>query len=245
MENATFVLVHGAWHGSWCYRRVVGHLNERGARAYPLTLTGLADKSHMLSPSIGLQTHVDDVVNFVKWEGLEKVVLCGHSYGGMVITGASEVLRDRLGALVYLDAFVPEAGKSALEYTEPGTRTRLEAVAAGNGSPYLPPISAETFLVNENDRAWVDAQCTPQPYRTVIDPVGSTTFRDQLKTKYYVRATKWASPMMDEFAAYCRARPDWRVVNMPYGHDLMLDAPEDVAKLLLEAAAAIDGVSAG
>ena len=104
---ANFVLVHGAWHGGWCYGRVAVILRSEGHRVYTPTLTGLADRSHLLSADIGLQTHIDDIVNLANWEDLDDIVLCGHSYGGIVITGVVEKLRERVKALVYLDSIVP------------------------------------------------------------------------------------------------------------------------------------------
>ena len=184
----------------------------------------------MISPEINLRTHVDDVVNFVRWEGLRNVVLCGHSYGGMVITDAAEVLGEAVSAMVFLDAFVPETGKSAQDYS------RSAGQPSPNSSAYFPPISAEAFAVNEADRAWVNAQCTLQPRQTFRDKAGPTTVRDAVMRKYYVRATKWPSQMMDHFAEYCRTHPGWQVVEMAHGHDLMLDAPQEVANLLLTAA---------
>ena len=109
---ATFVLVHGAWHGSWCWKRVRKALQARGHDVFTPTLTGVGERSHLLSPDVNLDTHITDVVNLIRWEELSGIVLCGHSYGGCVITGVADRLSDRIAALVYLDAFVPEDGQS-------------------------------------------------------------------------------------------------------------------------------------
>ncbi len=101
-----YVLVHGAWHGGWCWQRVRGSLQARGQEVFTPTLTGLADRSHLLSPEVNLETHITDVTNLILWEELSDVVLCGHSYGGAVISGVADRIPDRIGALVYLDAFV-------------------------------------------------------------------------------------------------------------------------------------------
>lgn len=211
-------------------------LRAQGHRVYTPTLTGLADRSHLLSPSIGLQTHVDDVVNLVKWEGLHDVVLCGHSYGGMVITGAAQALAGRVKSLVYLDAMVPEAGMSLLDYAPAANKARFAALAAKAGGGYVAPIPAAAFKVNEKDEAWVDAQCTPQPYQTFKDSLPSVSERDRVASKVYVLAEKYASDMMAAFAAPRRALPEWTVIDLPYGHDLMIDAPQEVADILLRAA---------
>ncbi len=103
---STFVLVHGAWHGGWCWKRVRGALQAQGHQVFTPTLTGVADRSHLLSREVNLETHITDVANLMLWEELSEVVLCGHSYGGAVISGVADRIPDRISALVYLDAFV-------------------------------------------------------------------------------------------------------------------------------------------
>ena len=110
---SAFVLVHGAWHGSWCWKRVRRALQARGHEVFTPTLTGVADRLHLLSPQVDLETHITDVTNLIRWEELADVVLCGHSYGGCVISGVADRVSDRIGALVYLDAFVLENAQSA------------------------------------------------------------------------------------------------------------------------------------
>ncbi|MGZ0244868.1 MAG: alpha/beta fold hydrolase, partial [Alphaproteobacteria bacterium] len=110
---ASFVLVHGAWHGGWCWRDVRRVLEEHGHTVFTPTLTGLGERSHLLSPDIDLETHIADVINLLVWEELNDVILVGHSYGGMVITGVADQAKDRLRHIVYLDAFLPADGESS------------------------------------------------------------------------------------------------------------------------------------
>src|SRR5579862_2388072 len=112
---STFVLVHGAWHGGWCWKRVRAILQAQGHEVFTPTLTGLADRSHLLTPAVNLETHIDDVVNLIRWEELSGVVLCGHSYGGAVISGVAERIPEHIAALVYLDAFVLDDGESVFQ----------------------------------------------------------------------------------------------------------------------------------
>jgi len=105
---ATFVLVHGAWHGSWCWKRVRRALQARGHEVFTPTLTGVGERSHLLSRHVNLDTHIGDVVNLIRWEELSDVVLCGHSYGGCVVSGVADRVPNPIGALVYLDAFLLE-----------------------------------------------------------------------------------------------------------------------------------------
>ncbi len=168
----TFVLVHGAWHGSWCWKRVRKALQSAGHDVFTPTLTGVADRSHLASPKVDLETHVADVANLIRWEELDDIVLCGHSYAGCVITGVADRLPERLRALVYLDAFIIENGQSLHDTLPPRARAAQVEGANKDGDGWrVPPIPAEFFKVNVADRAWVDAQCTPQSLATFAQPL--------------------------------------------------------------------------
>jgi pimeloyl-ACP methyl ester carboxylesterase len=231
----TFVLVHGAWHGGWCWRRVADRLTARGHKVFTPTLTGLGERSHLLRRDIGLATHVADVVNLIRWERLEDLVLVGHSYAGFVISAAAEEVQPALAALVFLDAFVPESGQSLFELTAPATRDAITA-AAQRGDTTVPPRSAEFFKVNEKDRAWVDTLCTPQPLATLRDKVTLTGARERVPKKAYVRARDYPNPAFDAALARLGTNPAWRVYEVPCGHDVMVDMPERLTEILLEAA---------
>jgi len=231
----SFVLVHGAWHGGWCWQRVVALLSACGHRVFAQSLTGLGDRSHLLHRGISLDTHVKDVVHLVEWEGLESVVLCGHSYAGMVITGAAEQLGPRLKAIVYLDAFIPDAAhQSLLDLTGPAARAQREAIVERLGTGMLPPTKAAAFNVNPADRAWVDSKCTPQPFLTFQQGLSVIGAHERVARKVYVRATGIAAPVYDRTAADRRTRPGWEVLELPFGHDLMVDAPRQVTDILLD-----------
>lgn len=154
---ATFVLVHGAWHGSWCWARVRRLLLDQGHQVFTPTLTGVAERSHALSADIDLQRHVDDVANLIRWEELDSVILCGHSYGGCVISGVADVLPDRIAVMVYLDAFLLEDGESLHDLLPAEQRELQLSLANEFGEGWrVPPIPAEIFNVNARDRDWVD-----------------------------------------------------------------------------------------
>ena len=172
----TFVLVHGAWHGSWCWKRVRKALQAEGHDVFTPTLTGVAERSHLISPQVNLDTHIADVVNLIRWEELDDVVLCGHSYGGCVITGVADRVAERLRALVYLDAFILENGqglhdvlpREVAEAQVRGTQRDRRRLAACRRSP------RSSFRSIVADRAWADRQCTPQPLATFQQPCAST-----------------------------------------------------------------------
>ena len=111
-QQKTFVLVHGAWHGGWCWRRVADRLEGKGHKVFVPTMTGLGDRSHLLTKGINLDTHITDIVNVLKWEDLKDIVLVGHSYGGIIVSGVADQMHDKIASIVFLDAFVPEDGDS-------------------------------------------------------------------------------------------------------------------------------------
>ena len=128
----TFVLVHGAWHGGWCWRRVSDLLEAKGHKVFTPTLTGLADRSHLLSKDVILDTHIADIVNLFKWEELKDVCLVAHSYGGWPSSGALEQIGDRVASIVWLDAFKPENGQKGIDFASEFSRKAMEeAVAKG------------------------------------------------------------------------------------------------------------------
>jgi len=145
---ATFVLVQGAWHGGWCCKKVLPLMRARGHDVYAPTLTGLGERAHLLAPDIGLTTHVRDIVAMLEYEDLHDVVLVGHSYGGMVITGVGREAASRLAHLIYLGAFLPETGKSAGDYS---TRVDVHAVAKTMGAGWRVPVTlhAEGFGITD------------------------------------------------------------------------------------------------
>ena len=231
----TFVLVHGAWHGGWCWRRVTDLLERQGHKVFTPTLTGLGERSHLMSKEIRLATHVADVVNHIKWEGLEGVVLCGHSYGGLVVSGVAEQSASAIGSIVFLDAFVPDNGEALSDLTGAATLDLLRAAQA-KGDIGIPARTAASFNVNEKDRAWVDAMCVPQPIATFLDKMTLTGARERIARKSYIRALNNANPGFDKAMARAKADPSWRTYEVPCGHDVMVDMPERLAEILLEVA---------
>ena len=227
----TFLLVHGAWHGGWCWRRVADLLSARGHKVFTPTLTGLGASSHLLNDKIDLDTHVADIVNFINWEGLADIVLCGHSYGGMVISGVAERSLPAISSIVFLDAFVPEDGQAMVDVAAPAVREAVMAVLR-QGAISVPPRTAAMFNVNEKDRAWVDSLLVPQPVGTLTQKAKLTGARDRVPGKAYIRATGYENPAFDRYYARLKADPSWRAFEVPCGHDVMVDMPERLADIL-------------
>jgi pimeloyl-ACP methyl ester carboxylesterase len=231
----TFVLVHGAWHGGWCWQRVADRLRRGGHAVFTPTLTGLGERSHLLRAGIDLTTHVTDVVNVIKWEELSDVVLCGHSYGGMVISGVADQMAAAIRSIVFLDAFVPKNGEAAQDLTSSAV-VEIARAATQRGEITMPPRPAEAFGVNAADRAWVDRLCVGQPIGTFTQKLALTGARDRIPRKSYIRAASYANPGFDRALAAARSDPSWRTYEVSCGHDVMIDAPDRLTEILLEAA---------
>jgi len=243
---ATYVLVHGAWHGSWCWKRVRRALQAAGHAVFTPTLTGVGERIHLSSPSVSLSTHIADVVNLIRWEELSDVILCGHSYGGFVISGAADRIPDRIRALVYLDAFVPEGGECLFDLLpqEQVQGTRQQVQASGDGWK-VAPIPAEVFHVNPHDCAWVNAQCTPHSLACFEERIKLTGGLGRIQDVTHILATEFreGSPFA---ACHERAKAKgWKTSTMACGHDVMLDLPDELTALLLALASFKAGARPG
>lgn len=233
-NRKTFVLVHGAWHGGWCWRRVADILESKGHKVYTPTLTGVADRSHLLSKDVVLDTHITDLVNLFKWEDLKDVCLVAHSYGGWPTSGALEQIGDRVSAIVWVDAFKPDDGQKGIDYSSGFSRKAMEeAIAKGEPGRKAPPPSA--FGVNEKDQAWVQSKLTDQPNGVATQPIKLTGARDKVAKKTYIRAPKYPQAAFDKALAECKADPSWKTfVNENTGHDIMVDQPQWLADTILQ-----------
>ena len=233
MRQSTFVLVHGAWSGGWTWRLVAELLRRRGHTVFTPTLTGMGERSHLLSPDINLTTHIHDVVNCIKWEDLEcqGITLVGHSYGGMVISGAVELMPEgTVDSIVYLDAALPEDGESAFTHNNVPTDD-------------LPPILAvRESAGNDHEepmRSWVRSKFTPQSTATCTEPVRLTGAREKVRVKTFIRATKsTTAPRAKQTAAKVQNDPAWRYEELPCEHRTQLHMPQETADALERAALA-------
>ena len=231
----TFVLVHGAWHGGWCWRRVADILEGHGHKVYAQSLTGNGDRSHLLSKDINLDTHITDIVNLVTWEDLHDICLVAHSYGGWPSSGALEHIHDRVAAIVWLDAFKPNNGEKSTDSASEFSRKALEeAIAKGEAGRKSPP--AKAFSTREQDYAWIESKLTLQPNGVAVQLIVLTGKRETIAKKTYIRASKYPQPAFDKALAECQADKTWQtIVNPDTGHDVMIDQPQWLADVLLKA----------
>jgi pimeloyl-ACP methyl ester carboxylesterase len=226
-----FVLVHGAWHGSWSWSRVRRLLAADGHRVFTPTLTGLGERSHLLSREVGLDTHIADVTNLMIWEDLRDIVLVGHSYSGVVVRHVVDRMPDRIHSLVYLDAFVPDRGKALFDYLPDGGKSDRELAAVHGDGWKVPPRPASFFAVNAADADWVDRQCTMHPLSTFETPASISSACDDVANIGYIAARGFDGPF-DQFYASAADRGWWRE-ELRCGHDVMVDMPNELAALLL------------
>ena len=228
---ADVVLVHGAWHGSWCWRWVLPRLWAAGHRVITVTLTGLGERAHQLSRGITLGTHIDDVMTAVLAEECRDAVLVGHSYAGLVITGAADRVGDEVGRLVYVDGVVPAPGDSWAACIPPAAAEDRRAAGARLG--YLPPPPASAFGLTGADADWVERRQTPQPMGVLDDPVGFDLDRWLARPRTFVDCTSPALPTIEPSRERVRAQAGWEVVELATGHDPMISAPGELAGVLL------------
>jgi len=197
------------------------------------TLTGVGERSHLLSRHVNLDTHIGDVVNLIRWEELSDVVLCGHSYGGCVVSGVADRVPNRIGALVYLDAFLLKDGECLHDTLPPSQRTLQLELTLQHGEGWkVPPIPAEVFNVNAGDIEWVNRQVTMQPLATFQQAINLKEKANPVECATYVLATGWNDSPFPTFYERAQAK-GWKTITMQCGHDVMLDLPEELTNILL------------
>jgi len=232
-KSLTFVLVHGIWHGGWCWRRVADILTARGHKVTTPTHTGLGERSHLLSGSITMATFVDDLVHHLMWEDLDSVVLVGHSFGGGPITGAADQVPERIAKLIYLDGAVIENGETwfGLLPTEIA-EARRKAAKDATGGLSLPVVPAASFGVTEpDDVAFLEPRLTPHPLATFSTPLDLKNPVGNGLEAHYVTCTDPA--YLPANLGHERAiRNGWPIAELKTGHDAMVTAPLATADLL-------------
>ena len=244
---ANFVLVHGAWHGGWCWRRVVQALMAEGHRAHAVTLTGVGERAHLMSPAITLETHIADVRLAIETEELDDVVLAVHSYAGMIGTAIADRMPGRLRHLVYVDAVVPKPGESWSSTHSSATREARLAAAQASPDFSFPAPDPSVFGIQGPDADWVKRRQTPHPGHTYQAPLEFDPKRVATVPRTFVSCVQPALATIDAIRPRMADKGFWngawqsgggaRVVELQTGHDPMVTMPDDLARILLECAA--------
>lgn len=231
---ATFFLVHGSWHGGWCWKKLTPLLQSSGHAVYAPTLSGLGARSHLVECKLDLFTHITEVANIITYEDLSEVILVGHSYSGMVITGAATQVPERLLMLVYLDAYVPHEGESELDLwpEEEQIQARIDLE---QGRAFRDPVPPELLGIKDTEMAnWVSSRLTPHPLTTYMDaPPPGNELSSELE-RVYIHCTE--GPVAPRTLAFAERAKEmgWKMRYLATGHDAMLTVPEALADLLLE-----------
>jgi pimeloyl-ACP methyl ester carboxylesterase len=245
---AHFVLVHGAWHGAWCWSRVQPALVRAGHIAHAVTLTGLGEKAHLLSKDITLETHICDVVNLIETEELQDVVLVLHSYAGVIGTAIADRMPRRLKHLVYVDACVPEPGESWSSTHAAATRDARVSAAAATAHHTLPPPDPAVFGLSGSDHAWVSRRQTPHPAQPYTQTLQFDPERVASVPRTFIECTEPALATISVIRERLRDQKFWngawangsggagRVIELRTGHDPMVSAPDDLVRILHQCA---------
>lgn len=231
---ANFVLVHGAFHGGWCWARVAAHLRHRGHTVFTPTQTGLGERRHLLQAGITLDTFVQDITEVMDAEELHDAVLVGHSFGGLAISGVADRMPERVRGLIYLDSRILEPGESILD-VDPIRAGDWKQRAEATGGLAIPAPPADYFgITDPNDLAWVNRRMTPHPLGTftsklnLANPVGN----DRPRT--YIACTDPVYTPLAPCHRWARGRAGWGYTELRTGHDAMVSAPQPLARMLEE-----------
>jgi pimeloyl-ACP methyl ester carboxylesterase len=234
---ATFVLLHGSYHGGWSWKKVAPLLRAAGHDVYTPTFTGLGERSHLVSREVGHETHVQDILSLVEFEDLSDVVLAGHSYGCPMAAAIANRIPEKIRHVVYLDGGVPRDGQSVWDLFDARSRQDLTRRMRESGSDWLlPPPPATVFgLTDPVDLAWVDARLTAMPVKCWTDPISLTNPARERLPRTQVVCTLGRSPESLERVRARAAANGGEYREIPTGHDLMLTMPEETAEILLAA----------
>jgi pimeloyl-ACP methyl ester carboxylesterase len=241
---AIFVLVHPAWFGGWCWRKVAPILRAHGHEVFTPTLTGLGERAHLASPEVGLGTHVEDVASVLEFEDLGQAILVGNSSGGMVITGVADRMPERIAHVVYVDAFVPQDGQSMMDIIPPERRPLIETMVQEEGRGWLIPRLAsapwEKFvpeawnITDKSDLRWVLPRLRPTPFGHFREPVRRKNAAAEKLPRTYIRCSGWPNASFDRYAEVARNHAGWRHRELATNHLPYITHPNELANLLLE-----------
>jgi pimeloyl-ACP methyl ester carboxylesterase len=228
--GATFLVCHGAWSAGWAWKKMHPLMAAAGHRLVTPSYTGLGERAHLANPSIDLETHIQDILNVIKYEDLRDVVLVGHSYGGMVATGVADRARDRIARLIYLDAFVPDDGQSLLDLNEPARRRMQELAKAGDGWRVPPnPTPPDT---PQADLEWLSARRVDMPIKCFEMKLGLQGGELTLPRSYIYATRITPADTFGRFASRAKSEQGWNYHEIDASHSPAVTAPEALMALL-------------
>ena len=227
---ATILLAHGAWSAAWAWKKMRPLMASSGHAFFAPTYTGLGERSHLATPAVDLDTHIEDLLQVLHYEDLRDVVLIGHSYGGMVATGVADRARDRISQMIYLDAFVPQDGQSLADLVPAEQNERTRAAAAKGDGWRVPPNPTPSDTSPE-DHAWIADRRVPQPIQCFEQPLTFQNGKLHLP-RSYIRATATPHSPFAKFGDRAQREPGWRYYEIDATHSPHVTAPEELMALL-------------
>jgi len=232
----TFVLAHGSWHGGWCWSRVAERLRALGHAVHAPSFTGMGDRAHLLNKTIALDTFIEDLVQVIETEELTGVVLVGHSFGGIPISGVADRIPEKISHLVYLDSVVAENGGNAFStYPVREAQARIAAAEATGAVPAPEPLPASFGLAEGTaDYDWVRRRLTPHPLGAYTAPLRLHAPVGNGLPRTYVHCTRPSHPLIEGSRRLVRSWTGWRWVELAAPHEAMITHPAEVARLLLD-----------
>lgn len=230
------ILVHGAWSGSWSWRAVADILRARGYEVYAPTLSGLAERAHIAPEHINLSSHVADIAGLMRFENLENVLIVGHSYGGMVITGAADREIARIAGMVYVDAFVPDSGQSLWDLAGPAGAAAQRALAEAHDGGKSVPRPTTPGNTAPGAAARFGGLFTPQPIGTLSEKFVSIHREPKWPPRHYVLCKAYKPSPFHSIAARLRDAPGWACGEFDALHDVVRTHPEMVADMICASA---------
>jgi pimeloyl-ACP methyl ester carboxylesterase len=230
-KQKAFLLCHGAWGGGWSWKKMHPLLQAAGHRLVTPTYTGLGERAHLANPDVDLETHIQDILNVIKYEDLRDIVLLGHSYGGMVATGVADRAREVIDLVIYLDAFVPRDGQCLFDFLQPSEQQRMrDGAASGDGWRIAPnPTPPDT---PPEDVEWLNARRAHMPLKCFEMKLRLTRGETDLPRSYIYCTRIAPANVFGQFASRTKADPAWRYFEIDASHSPNVTAPKALMALL-------------
>ena len=232
--GATFLVCHGAWGGGFAWKKMHPLMAAAGHRLVTPSYTGLGERAHLANPSIDLETHIEDILNVIKYEDLRDIVLVGHSYGGMVATGVADRARDRVTQLIYIDAFVPGDGQSLLDLNEADRQRMTDLTSSGAWRVPPHPIAADT---PQADIEWLTERRVPMPIKCFEAKLKLQNGALTLPRSYIYATRITPADTFGQFAKMTKNDPAWRYHEIDASHSPNVTAPDALMAMLEKIAA--------